>query len=64
MQSYYYLINVLCSKPTNWILAFGTDDAFSAYLNGKMIYAAGYPQSTNNTVFLDLPFDGQSNTLI
>ena len=64
MQSYYYLMNILCGKPTNWIAAFGTDDAFSAFLNGKMIYSNGYPQVGNNTVFLDLPLLGESNTLI
>jgi alpha-L-fucosidase len=64
MQSYYYLMNILCSKPMNWIFALGSDDAFSAYLNGKLIYAAGYPQEGNNTVFLDLPLIGESNTLI
>lgn len=64
MQTYYYLFNVLSSVPATSILAFGTDDAFMAFLNGKLIYASGYPQEGNNTVFLDLPFGGESNTVI
>ncbi|MEO5581379.1 MAG: alpha-L-fucosidase [Saprospiraceae bacterium] len=64
MQTYYYLLNILSSAPATSILAFGTDDAFIAFLNGKLIYASGYPQEGNNTVFLDLPFGAESNTII
>ncbi|MEP7268206.1 MAG: alpha-L-fucosidase [Saprospiraceae bacterium] len=64
MQSYYYLINLLAYKHLDHILAVGTADAFVAYLNGRLIYSAGYPQTENNVVFLDLPLEGESNTLI
>ncbi len=64
MQTYYYLINILCSTPTNWIAAFGADDGFQAWLNGKLIHSSGYPQASPNVVFLDLPMEGESNTLI
>ena len=63
MQTYYYLMNILASTPTSYIFAFGSDDAFMAWLNGRLLYSTGYPVP-NNVVFLDLPLEGESNTLI
>ncbi len=64
MQSYYYLVSVLAYKPLNWIVALGSDDAFQAWLNGKLIHSSGYPQAESNVVFLDIPFEGETNALI
>lgn len=60
----YYLINILGSMPINQIVAVGADDAFMAYFNGKLMYSSGYTQPDPNVVFLDLPIQNESNTLI
>lgn len=60
----YYLINILGSMPVHQIVAVGADDAFMAYFNGKLMYSTGYTQPDPNVVFLDLPIQNESNTLI
>lgn len=63
MGSYYYLFNVMSSKESTRIVAFGTDDAFSIWLNGKYLYSTGY-SSEGNVHFIELPLHQQSNSLI
>ena len=50
--------------PVHHIVAVGADDAFMAYFNGKLMYSSGYTQPDPNVVFLDLPIQNESNTLI
>lgn len=64
MGSYYYLFNVMSSKENKWISAFGTDDAVMVWLNGKYLYASGYPSQPDNVHFIELPLNQESNTLI
>jgi len=64
MGSYYYLFNVMSSIETKWICAFGTDDAFMIWLNGKYLYSTGYPSPPGNVHFIELPLNQESNTLI
>lgn len=64
MGSYYYLFNVMSSMETKWITAFGTDDAFMIWLNGKYLYSTGYPSPPDHVHFIELPLNQESNTLI
>lgn len=64
MNTYYYLINILAYARYNHIIAVGADDAFMAYLNGNLMHSSGFPHPEPNVVFLDLPLEQESNTLI
>ncbi len=64
MSACYYLFNILASKPENRICAMGTDDAFMAWLNGKLLYSTGYSNPPDHVRFIELPLNNESNTLI
>jgi len=64
MGTYYYLFNIMSSRETKWISAFGTDDALMIWLNGKFLYSTGYPSPPGNVHFIELPLNQESNTLI
>lgn len=64
MSACYYLFNILASKPENRICAMGTDDAFMAWLNGKLLYSTGYANPPDFVRFIELPLDNGSNTLV
>lgn len=64
MGTYYYLFNVMSSRENSWIAAFGTDDAFMIFLNGKYLYSTGYPSPPDHVHFIELPLNQESNTLI
>jgi len=42
----------------------GTDDAFMAWLNGKLLYSTGYANPPDFVRFIELPLDNGSNTLV